>query len=139
MAGSPTVLLPPTAALAAGSLALHELRYRLAPPRHAGELATVGGHAYLPAAQAVAVLLLPLAAAAVLLALARGDACATPRARLGRAWRRASAALLVVHLAQEWVEGLLATGRPPAHEAFVGDGWLVLALGRAERAPPLAA
>ena len=130
MARASSGLLRPVAALAAGALALHELRYRLADPGH-GDPASlvVPGHAYLPVAQALALLLLVLAAAAGLRAAARGHGLtASAGGPLGQ-WLRASAALGAVHVGQEWVERLLAAGRPPSWEAVLGSGgWVALPL-----------
>jgi hypothetical protein len=104
------------ALLAAGSLAVHELRYIVGY----GEPAAVGGHGY-------------LAVVAPIVALALALACGLWIARLGRAvapatrgpltWAASTAVLVGVFLAQESVEALTAAGHPGL---FAHGGWLAL-------------
>jgi hypothetical protein len=104
------------ALLAAGSLAVHELRYQLG---YGGEGA-VGGHGY-------------LAWLAPLVALALAAACGVWLARIGRAraaeagrgltWLGATASLLLTYVAQETVEALAAPGHPGL---LAHGGWAVV-------------
>jgi hypothetical protein len=103
------------ALLAAGSLAVHELRYLLAY----GDPAAVGGHGY-------------LAFVAPLVAVALAIACGVWLAHVGRGssapartltWLRASAALLGVYVVQETVEALAAAGHPGL---LAHGGWLAV-------------
>ena len=106
------------ALLAAGSLAVHELRYVVGY----GEMPAVGGHGY-------------LAVVAPLVALAFAAACGTWVARVGRTsapdvrgprtWLAASAALVAVFAVQETVEAIAAGGHPGL---LAHGGWLVLPL-----------
>jgi hypothetical protein len=104
------------AMLAAGSLAVHELRFLAG---YGGEGA-VGGHDYLD-------WLAPL------LALALAAACGVWLARVGRAagrqpgpaltWLGASAALVATYVAQETIEGLTSPGHPGL---LTHGGWIVV-------------
>jgi hypothetical protein len=101
------------ALLAAGSLAVHELRYLAG---YGGESA-VSGHGY-------------LAWLAPLVALALAAACGVWLARIGRhdarrapalTWLGASASLLLTYVVQETAEGLTAAGHPGL---LAHGGWL---------------
>lgn len=103
------------ALLAAGSLAVHELRYVVGY----GDEAAVGGHGYL-------VVVAPLVAIALALGcgvwLARiGRAATTRAAHGGLTWMGASASLLLVYVVQETLEGLAASGHPGL---FMHGGWV---------------
>lgn len=118
--------------LAPAALALHQLRYLLDHGAHLGDRA----HGYLaPLAAGVAVLVALAALALAGTVLQRGPgACGAAAPSLPRAWARASGALLVLYLLQEWVEGELASGHPHGVGAVIGDGGpvalaLALALG----------
>lgn len=118
------------ALLAAGSAAVHQLRYVIGyGPRAGHELATQG-HTYLGVA-------LPLVAATTIIALAAalmrlaGGTRAGDRRRVHwlALWAAATAALALIYITQETAEGLIATGHPSGLAAFAGGGaWLGLAL-----------
>jgi hypothetical protein len=104
---APGRTLRATAALALAGFAVHQARYAIVPAAH-----DEPGHAYL---HAVAPIVLALLAALALgrslagLAARRTDvAPASPVAR----WLASSAALLVLHAAQEGAERVLAGGGP---------------------------
>ena len=112
------------ALLAAGTLAVHELRYLIGY----GDPAAVGGHGY-------------LAVVAPLIAVALAVSCGLWLARVGRAtgapartltWLGASASLLLAYAVQETVEGLASNGHPGL---FGHGGWIAapiaLAVGAA--------
>jgi hypothetical protein len=93
-----------SALLAAGTLAVHELRYLIGY----GDPAAVGGHGY-------------LTLAAPLVAILLAVSCGVWLARIGRVtgapartltWLGASATLLCAYAVQEIVEGLASTGHP---------------------------
>src|SRR4051812_22722563 len=101
------------AMLAAGSLAVHELRFMAG---YGGE-GSVGGHAYL-------VWLAPL------VALALAAACGVWLARVGRdgaaprptlTWLGASASLALAYVTQETIEGLTSAGHP---DLLAHGGWI---------------
>jgi hypothetical protein len=104
------------AMLAAGSLAVHELRFLVG---YGGEDA-VGGHGY-------------LAWAAPLLALVMAAACGVWLARVGRSpggrvrpaltWLGASAALVATYVAQETIEGFASPGHPGL---LAHGGWIAV-------------
>jgi hypothetical protein len=105
------------ALLAAGALAVHELRYMVGY----GDAAAAGGHGYL-------IFVAPLIAVALALA------CGVWLARVGRdaayargtlTWLGASASLIGVYLVQETIEGLAATGHPGL---LAHGGWTALPL-----------
>ena len=113
--------------LAAASAAIHQLRYAIGYGDAARHELAVQGHAYL-------VPLLPFAAALGVVALAsmlRAPLTAprTRRASLRRLWANAFAALVAVYMAQELLEGALASGHPGGLAGVLGgDGWVAIAL-----------
>jgi hypothetical protein len=110
------------ALLAAAALVLHELRYWLAG---AGAEVPPGGHAYLPLAAALVVVVLALACAQLVGAVARAlrTGAGEPQPpHLFLLWLISSTALLGVHIAQEAAESLLTTGRPELVAAMAGPG-----------------
>ncbi len=113
--------------VAAGALAVHELRYLVGSQ---GTTAEVAGHGYLPLAGLGAALLLA-AAVAQLVALvtrARVTGRGEPAALgFGQAWLIASASIAGVFIAQELFEGLLASGRPGGLSTVFGSGgWVAI-------------
>jgi hypothetical protein len=121
--------LRPAALIAAGALAVHELRYALAG---GGATDALDGHGYVPLAGLGCGVLLALACGHLLARVAR-----TRRSGPGEsggigfrlAWTLAAASLLGIFLAQELLEGLLATGRAASLGAVVGaGGWTALPL-----------
>lgn len=115
------------ALLAAGSAAVHQLRYAIGYGPHAGHALTAQGHAYLD-------LLLPFLAALALVALAwmvRAPIAAAPGRRLSlrRTWATAFAALVGAYFAQELLEGVFAAGHPTGLAGVLGsDGWTAIVL-----------
>jgi hypothetical protein len=117
--------------IAVGALALHQLRYLLAPP--AADQAQE--HGYLPLAGVAAVLLLALAGAQLLSSLVRARRTGQaegPRVSFTRAWLASAAVLLSLHLTQELVEQVLGSGHPATDLLAHGGAFVVplaLALG----------
>jgi hypothetical protein len=105
------------AMLAAGSLAVHELRFLAG---YGGEN-SVGGHGYLAWAAPLLALLIAAACGAWLARVGRSGASA-PR-RFGVTWIGAAGSLLATYVLQETVEGLTSTGHPglTAH-----GGWIAV-------------
>lgn len=108
--------------LAAGSLAVHELRYALAFGSDAEQRLGETGHGYLT-------LLTP--GVTVALAIAAGLAIVRPGGDPARSWRRTwllvSMALLAIYVGQELAEGWLAAGHEDGLVGVFGDGgWLAL-------------
>jgi hypothetical protein len=105
------------ALLAAGSLAVHELRYVAGW----GDPDAVGGHGYLVVAAPLVALALALACG---IWLARIGHASTPPARRRRlTWLGASAALLGVYVVQETFEALATSGHPGL---LAHGGWLAM-------------
>ncbi len=96
------------ALLAAGALAVHELRYALAYGEHAGREASAQGHAYLTFLMPVVVLAALFAAAQALLRFAGGSPNGDRRRRFTRLWLGCSLALAAAYCGQELIEGWLA-------------------------------
>jgi hypothetical protein len=124
------VQLRRAALVAAGALALHELRV-VAGYGHDAELVMrEPGHAYLPLATGLAVVLLAVAGAQFARALAGGRRGAVP-ARPPRStlavWLHTSALLAAIYLVQAGAESLF----DPGHPILAHGGWSVapLALG----------
>lgn len=117
------------ALLGAGSLALHQLRYRIAYGEDTPAALAREGHGYLDALAPLVALLVGAAVLDFVLAIAsRGGPRAGPRTR----WIAASLTLLAVYLCQESLEGLLAGGHPSGLAAmFANGGWVSLPLAGA--------
>lgn len=116
------------ALLAAGALAVHELRYALAYGEHAGREASAQGHAYMSVLMPVVVLAGLFAAAQALLRFAGGSASGDRGRRFTRLWLGCTIALAAAYCAQELIEGWVAAGHP-AGVAGVLDhgGWIAFA------------
>jgi hypothetical protein len=116
------------ALLAAGALALHQLRYMLAYGHDAGHALSEQGHAYLTPVTAAVVTIVVIALATGLHRLAAG-APARPGRRLLRLWPGATGALLAVFAAQESIEGALTPRHPGGLAAVIGHGgWVAVPL-----------
>lgn len=108
-----------------GELAVHELRYLIAPAQQ-------GGHGYLPLLGVISVV--ALAAAAGQLAGVLEDARRTGRdehgaVRFGHAWPLLALGILGVFVLQESFEGLLGgAGAAALLPGFASGGWLALPL-----------
>jgi hypothetical protein len=120
---------------AVGALGVHDLRYLLAYHGRAGQELALQGHSYLRLATPLVCGLLVLAAAAFAGRLLRayaghgdeGEPRALPSTR--RMWALASALLIGVYSAQEWIEGQLAADHAGGLAApFSHGGWLALPL-----------
>jgi hypothetical protein len=126
---SPAWRFRAAALIAAGALAVHELRYLLAYGDRSGDAAAAQGHAYLASVTTVVAALLVVAIATFIARVASGARAAgassmqSPR----RLWVTATAAVLVIFALQESVEGLLASGHPAGLEGVFGHGgWLAI-------------
>jgi hypothetical protein len=115
------------ALLAAGTAAVHQLRYAIGYGSDAGHALASQGHAYFD-------VLLPFVAALGLVALAsivrapiaRPDG---PRRSFARTWAIVVAALVTAYAAQELLEGVLASGHPPGLAGvFATGGWTAVPL-----------
>jgi len=120
--------LAPAALMPAGAFAVHQLRYWLAFGSHAGAELAEQGHSYLHSVVPWIVLLIGLSLGSFLLALGRtlGGRCSVPRYTLSFAamWLLCAACLVVVYTAQEFLEGLFATGHPGGIVGIYGyGGW----------------
>jgi hypothetical protein len=115
-----------TALVAASALAVHELRYLLAPVA-AGH---THRHAYLTALMPLAGVLLALLLGRLLVGMAGRRP--TPRRRQSHSalglWGAAALTLLVVYIAQESLEGSLGGGPLGLATLTTGGGWLALPL-----------
>jgi hypothetical protein len=113
-------LTPRAAALlAAGSVAIHQLRYAIGYGPAADHELAVHEHGYLEVALPVVVALTVLALAAVLLRFARGGSRPRPPASFGPLWLGSVVVLAAIYGIQESVEGA---------GVIAGGGWIGLAL-----------
>ena len=128
---SPAWRFRAAALIAAGALAVHELRYLLAYGDRSGAEAASQGHAYLASVTTVVAALLVLVVATFVARLASGTrsaGAASIRSARGL-WAIVTIAVLVVFALQESVEGLLASGHPSGLEGVFGHGgWLAVPL-----------
>jgi hypothetical protein len=116
------------ALLAAGALAVHELRYALAYGEHAGREASAQGHAYLTVLIPVVVLAALFAAAQALLRFAGARASGDRRRRFVRLWLGCTVALAAAYCGQELIEGWVAVGHPAGVTGVLEHGgWIALA------------
>ena len=123
------------ALLAAGVLAVHELRYLAGYGEQAGAASAAHGHGYLALAGALVAALLVAACARFALALLRAHQGDRPGQRAPRflvAWAASTAVLLAAYGLQESLEAMLHPGHPAGLAAVLGHGgWtaFLLALG----------
>jgi hypothetical protein len=120
--------LAPLALMPAGAFAVHQLRYMLAFHGSAGAVLQRQGHSYLHSLVPWIMVGLALVAGAFLRALGRafGGRCSLPRYTLSFAalWLTCAASLLAIYVAQELLEGVLATGHPAGLVGVFGyGGW----------------
>jgi hypothetical protein len=112
--------------------AVHQLRYSLAYGGAADTVLRETGHSYLHSVVPWLVALLALAAGALLLAVGRAWAGSRPRrsrCSLLGLWLACSATLIAIFAAQEFVEGLLASGHPAGLNGIFGyGGWYAIPL-----------
>jgi hypothetical protein len=112
----------------AAAFAVHQLRYYLAYGSAAGVELHRTGHSYLHSIVPWIVLLVALVCGGFLLALGRAVAGhrSVPRfwASLAGLWLVCSACLVAIFAAQEFLEGLFATGHPAGLVGIFGfGGW----------------
>src|SRR5829696_7570174 len=116
--------------LLAGSLGVHELRYRLAFGADAGQQLAHEGHGYLSVVTFAAGPMLALVFALWLVRVAGSPSgAATRRSGPKVAWLSAGSALCALYGMQELLEGALAGGHPGGVEGVVASGgWLAFPL-----------
>jgi hypothetical protein len=131
---SPAWRFRAAALIAAGALAVHELRYLLAYGDRSGAEVAAQGHAYLASVTTVVAAALVVMVATLIARLASGARAAgdasipSPR----RLWATATIAVLAIFVLQESVEGLLASGHPAGLVGVFGHGgWLAVPLAAA--------
>ncbi|MEA2404016.1 MAG: hypothetical protein QOE08_663 [Thermoleophilaceae bacterium] len=118
--------------LAAGSLAVHQLRYAAGYGDHSSRALAEQGHGYLGDAGVFAALLLALALGSSLGAVVRARRAEARQPRLGSLWLAATGALSAIYATQELIEGTLAQGHPAGLAGIVGHGgWLAFAIASA--------
>jgi hypothetical protein len=118
--------------LAAGSLAVHQLRYAAGYGSHSSRALAEQGHGYLGDAGVVAALLLALALGCSLGALVRARRADAHQPRLRSLWLAAAGALSAIYVTQELIEGTLAQGHPAGVTGVVGNGgWLAFVIAAA--------
>jgi hypothetical protein len=125
------------ALLAAGALAVHELRYLAGYGSDAAHVLGAHGHAYLIPLLPLVTLLLAMALARFLLALVdpwrgaatKAGAAGESRApRLSALWLWSTVCLWTAYACQELLEGALAPGHPAGIAGVVGQGgWVAFA------------
>ena len=108
--------------LAAGSLAVHQVRYSVGYGADAARALEDQGHGYLGAAGTLAGLVLALALGSFLGAMLRGRPAGGTQPRLRALWLAATAALSVIYAGQELIEGALTSGHPGGVAAVFGHG-----------------
>ena len=113
------------ALLAAGALAVHELRYALAYGDHAGSEASAQGHAYLTVLVPIVVLAALFASAQALLRFAGAPTSSDRTRRFTRLWLACTLALAAAYCGQELLEGWLAAGHPAGVAGVLEHGgWI---------------
>ena len=113
------------ALLAAGALAVHELRYLLAFGGNAGRDAAAQGHAYLSVVVPLVLLVGLAAAAQLVLRLAGGGRSDARARRYVRLWLGCALTLAAAYCAQELLEGWLTAGHPAGVAGVLGHGgWI---------------
>jgi hypothetical protein len=120
------------ALLAAGAVALHQLRFVLGYGRNASEVLALEGHSYLPFAEALVAVVLAVSCIWFVGSLARahrGRPVASSGHPFGSLWAYASAALFAVYVLQEGFEGAFSPGHPAGLGGVFGHGgWTALPL-----------
>lgn len=121
-------LLARAALVPAGAWAVHQLRFVLAFGGHAGIELARQGHSYLHSLAPWIVLMIGVAAGTFLWAVGRalGGQRSAPRYTLSLAalWVVCSACLVAIFVAQEFLEGVFATGHPAGLVGIFGyGGW----------------
>ena len=121
------------ALLGVGALAVHQLRYSIGYGASAPDAMAGQGHAYIGAAAALLAVVLAVALTGSLASLVRRTGTEALRAVGFRAaWGRMSGALIALYVAQELLEGMLASGHPTGLAGLVGQGgWTALLIAPA--------
>lgn len=123
-----------TALVCGGVVAVHQLRYLLAYGNGSHGALRAQGHAYLALLIPVIIIALSLCAASIVVALLRADRCgcaasSSERATWWRLWVQSAAAVLVLFVIQESVEGLLESRHPGGVAAIAAHGgWIAVPL-----------
>jgi hypothetical protein len=112
----------------AGALAVHQLRFWLAFGSRADVVLRAQGHAYLHSVAPWVVLLIAISAGMFLRALghALGGRCSLSRVTISflGLWLLCALSLVAIYVAQECLEGVLATGHPAGMIGIFGyGGW----------------
>src|SRR3954463_2145074 len=118
--------------MTAGALAVHHLRYLVAPAAVSHEASDA--HAYLTVLAPLvlaAVLLIGVHLVSVVLRASMGHEVPLRTTSFRRAWLTATAVLLGVFVAPELAEGLLFEGHPEAAELFRHGGLAVFPIASA--------
>lgn len=114
------------ALMPAGALAVHQLRYLLAFHGSAGIALERQGHSYLHSLAPWMMLSLAVGFGAFMRAFGRalGGRCSLPRyaVSFSALWLTCSVSLVAIYVAQELLEGLLASGHPPGLLGVFGSG-----------------
>jgi hypothetical protein len=114
-----TLTLRAVALLAAGSAAIHQLRYAIGYGAAADHELAAHGHGYLEFALPVVVAVTVAAMAAVVVRFARGGSTPRPPASFAALWLGSVAVIAAIYGIQESIEGA---------GAIAGGGWIGLAL-----------
>jgi hypothetical protein len=118
------------AALAVGSLVVHNLRYLAGFGDNVVEALASQGHSYMPAIEATALILCLVALARFVRSLARAKRGLAPEKApptLTRLWLSSSVALTSIYVAQEGLEGAFSPGHPSGLIGVFGHGgWTAL-------------
>ena len=126
---------PTAALLAAGVLAVHELRYLAGYGESADTASVARGHEYLSVAGPLVAAVLAAACGrfvAALLNARRTGRSDASRPRLATAWAAASSILAAAYVGQESLEVLLHPGHPDGLAGVFGEGgWTALLLALA--------
>ena len=121
------------ALLPAAALTVHQLRYGLAYGGNASRELAAQGHAYLAALAPPIALLVATAAGVFVARFARawraGEGPGEQARSFVSLWAAISVSLTLIFVAQELLEGLLASGHPAGLTGvFGGGGWLAVPL-----------
>jgi hypothetical protein len=118
------------ALIGAGALMVHELRYIAGYGSHASTALAQQGHGYMPLVEAVAIVMLVAALARFAFSLLRARRGQPEEARppgFRRVWLASAAALAVVYMFQEGIEGTVDAGHPAGLIGIFGHGgWTAL-------------
>ena len=118
--------------LAAGALAVHQLRYLIGYGHHSGEVLAGQGHGYLSFVSRAVVVLAALAIVGFLgrlLKASRGPVSEAVLPRRRRLWALGAGALIFMYGLQEGLEGQIERGHPSGLVGIFGHGgWIAIPL-----------